>query len=88
MPRIVQRLCLHVGKPESAVKEGRTHKSHKFVLNFVHFLQVSNLVKIVERIRPGEESDYYLLHTIISLVNLAVGSEDLSPKERVILCSR
>ena len=65
-----------IGKPENF--------GSKF---WVHFLQVSNLVKIVERIKPGEESDYYLLHTIISLVNLAVGSEDLLPKERVILCS-
>ena len=35
-------------------------------------------------IKPGEESDYFLLHTIISLVGFAVGSEDLSPKERVM----
>lgn len=41
-------------------------------------------MKLVERLQPGEASDYFLLHTIISLVNLAVGSEDLSPKERVI----
>ena len=34
-------------------------------------------------IRPGEESDYFLLHTIISLVSLAVGSEDLPSRERV-----
>jgi len=46
-------------------------------------MQVSSLVKLVEQIKPGEESDYFLLHTVISLVSLAVGSEDLPPKERV-----
>lgn len=45
-------------------------------------VEVSSLVKLVEQIKPGEESDYFLLHTVISLVSLAVGSEDLPPKER------
>ena len=46
-------------------------------------MQVSSLFKLVEKIKPGEDSNYFLLHTIISLVSLAVGSEDLSSKERV-----
>ena len=46
-------------------------------------MQVSTLVKLVEQIKPKEDSDYFLLHTIISLLSLAVGSEDLPPKERV-----
>jgi len=50
---------------------------------FFHFLQVSKLVELVTMIRPGEESDYFLLHTIISFVGLAVGSEDLPSRERV-----
>ena len=46
-------------------------------------MQVSKLVELVAMIRPGEESDYFLLHTIISFVGLAVGSEDLPSRERV-----
>ena len=46
-------------------------------------MQVSKLVELVTMIRPGEESDYFLLHTIISFVGFAVGSEDLPSRERV-----
>ncbi|XP_068709472.1 SMC5-SMC6 complex localization factor protein 2-like isoform X1 [Montipora foliosa] len=45
-------------------------------------IEVSKMVKLVEQLKPGEKSDYYLLHTIISLVSHAVGSEDLLPKQR------
>ena len=47
-------------------------------------MQVSSLVKLIAKIKPGDGSDYFLLHTIISLVSIAVGSEDLPSKERVI----
>ena len=50
-------------------------------------MQVSSLVKLVEQIKPKEDSDYFLLHTIISLLSLAVGSEDLPPKDRVMAIS-
>lgn len=45
-------------------------------------IEVSNLVKLVERLKCTDESDYFLLHTIISLVSFAVGSEDLPSQER------
>jgi len=48
-------------------------------------VEVSKLVEYITMIRPGEESDYFLLHTIISLVSLAVGSEDLPSRERASL---
>ncbi|XP_078358629.1 SMC5-SMC6 complex localization factor protein 2-like [Oculina patagonica] len=48
-------------------------------------VEVSSLVELVAKIKPGENSDYFLLHTIISLVSLAVGSEDLPSKERASL---
>lgn len=47
------------------------------------FLQVASLVNLVAQIKPTDESDYFLLHTIISLISFAVGSEDLPSKERV-----
>ena len=50
---------------------------------FSFLCKVSKLVEYITMIRPGEESDYFLLHTIISLVSLAVGSEDLPSRERV-----
>ena len=37
----------------------------------------------MERLKCTDESDYFLLHTIISLVSFAVGSEDLPSQERV-----
>ncbi|XP_074613049.1 SMC5-SMC6 complex localization factor protein 2-like isoform X1 [Acropora palmata] len=45
-------------------------------------IEVSNLVKLVERLKCSDESDYFLLHTIISLVSFAVGSEELPSQER------
>lgn len=49
----------------------------------IFFLQVASLVNLVAQIKPTDESDYFLLHTIISLISFAVGSEDLPSKERV-----
>lgn len=49
----------------------------------IFFLQVASLVNLVAQIKPTNESDYFLLHTIISLISFAVGSEDLPSKERV-----
>lgn len=54
---------------------------HFFLWQF--FLQVASLVNLVAQIKPTDESDYFLLHTIISLISFAVGSEDLPSKERV-----
>lgn len=41
------------------------------------------MVNLVAQIKPTDESDYFLLHIIISLISFAVGSEDLPSKERV-----
>lgn len=38
--------------------------------------KVSKLLSLVDEIQPKQNSNYYLLHTIISLVDLAIGNED------------
>lgn len=48
-------------------------------------VKVASLVNLVAQIKPTDESDYFLLHTIISLISFAVGSEDLPSKERPFL---
>ncbi|XP_022805706.1 uncharacterized protein LOC111342848 isoform X3 [Stylophora pistillata] len=45
-------------------------------------VEVASLIKLVSQIKPTDDSDYFLLHTIISLISFAVGSEDLPSKER------
>ena len=40
-------------------------------------------MSLVDKINPQEHSDYFLLHTIISLLDVAVGNHDLPWNEKV-----
>ena len=47
-------------------------------------MQISELVILMDKISwPPDKCDYFLLHTIVTLLDLAVGNEDLPSSDMV-----